>query len=292
MYKYLLLLLLFFSLRASSQTNANEAKAAYLLAEESYGKGDMKSTLEYLDDASVKLGSANAKILYLKIMAERELANKDTAYISKLASSINNFEKAPDSKDFNEEKTLEVMKIKLQLNKDIAQKRKAEDQNRLIVSGMKAFAAEHTDWPLGATLEELKVKHPAMFAPIKKKQESYATTATELGLVYTFPNVKLGVNNLYLKNGRLVGYSETLLDITNDDVNYSKGKEVVEAVLKKLNDQLKTEPVASPSNIQDGEFITNEWRSGQNILSLTKLLQLFNGWRISKITLFFYHPSN
>ncbi len=111
----------FFLLACTSvtgQTSALEARAAYLLAEESYGKGDMHSTLQYLNDAVAKLGAPNAKILYLKVMSLKELTNKDTRYGSKLDAAVADFEKAPDIADFNEEKSLEVIKIKMERNKE------------------------------------------------------------------------------------------------------------------------------------------------------------------------------
>src|SRR3569623_972368 len=103
MLKYLLFLLccIFFNVTSFAQTNQEEAKAAYLLAEESYAKGDMKSTVQYLDEAGNKLGSVNAKILYLKIMAKRELANRDQSYFAKLDSTIALFQKLPEASTFN-----------------------------------------------------------------------------------------------------------------------------------------------------------------------------------------------
>lgn len=102
---------------ASAQTNSLEAKAAYLLAEESYGKGDMSAAIQYLDEASSKLGKPNAKILYLKIMALKELSAKDKTVSEQLATSITAFEKAPDFASFNEEKVLEVIKLKMELKR-------------------------------------------------------------------------------------------------------------------------------------------------------------------------------
>src|SRR5688572_6813702 len=92
-----------------------EAKAAYLLAEEDFNAGKYESTISYLNKAVEKIGAANAKILYLKIMAEKELLRKDTSFLLKLNESIAAFEKAPDVASFNEDKYLEVVKLKLQL---------------------------------------------------------------------------------------------------------------------------------------------------------------------------------
>lgn len=112
-----------------AQTNAAEAKVAYLLAEESYGKGDYKSALEFLQQAREALGGSNCKVLYLQIMATRELYAKDTSNNSHLLSLILEFEKSPDYANFNEEKSLEISKLKLLVKSE--QKAAREEQNRL-----------------------------------------------------------------------------------------------------------------------------------------------------------------
>lgn len=48
-----------------SQVNETEAKAAYMLAEENYGKANYPVALTFLKNAKLKLGGANCKILYL-----------------------------------------------------------------------------------------------------------------------------------------------------------------------------------------------------------------------------------
>lgn len=102
---------------SSAQTAVAEVKAAYLLAEEAYASNDYKNALDYLEQCKSKMGRPNSKILYLQIMSEIELANNDPAYYDKALATIGAFEKAPDIEQFNEEKTLEVMKTKLRIKK-------------------------------------------------------------------------------------------------------------------------------------------------------------------------------
>ena len=71
--KKTLLFLLLVTINTYAQTNQNEAIAAYQLAEESYEKGDYKTTLRFLESAKKKLGTSNCKLLYLQIQAETEL---------------------------------------------------------------------------------------------------------------------------------------------------------------------------------------------------------------------------
>lgn len=103
---------------AKAQNAALEAKAAYLLAEEEYNNGKYIDAIKYLDEAAAKLGKRNAKILYLQILSEAELAKFDTAYRTKLLQTIHAFQSTPDAAEFNEEKTLEVAKLKFKTQRE------------------------------------------------------------------------------------------------------------------------------------------------------------------------------
>jgi hypothetical protein len=135
MKQLLLFALLVCSLSNSyAQSSSTDAKAAYLLAEESFAANDWKGTLSYLAECQKKLGTVNSKVLYLQIMAQLELAKTDTTYQNTVLKSITAFEKAPDIKNFNEEKVLEVAKTKLRLNRLAEETQKAreaqEERNR------------------------------------------------------------------------------------------------------------------------------------------------------------------
>jgi|GEM_PF-3518439 hypothetical protein len=171
MKKYLLIVavLLVYS-AATAQSNPNEAKAAYLLAEESYEKGDYKSAIAFLLQARDALGSANCKMLYLQVMATKELYAKDTSANSKLLPLILEFEKSPDYTDFNEEKKLEITKLKLLVKNDMqaarersdAETRSKEAENKLKMEREKNMSDVANQWaPLGITLSELDSAKPA-----------------------------------------------------------------------------------------------------------------------------------
>lgn len=114
---FLLISILLLNFSGYSQSSATEAKAAYLLAEESFAANDFKGAISYLEECQKKMGAANSKMLYLQIMAQLELAKTDAAYNEQVLKSIQSFEKAKDIKDFNEDKVLEVTKTKLRLNR-------------------------------------------------------------------------------------------------------------------------------------------------------------------------------
>lgn len=168
--KILLICLLCFSVQAiQAQSNAAEAKAAYLLAEESYGKGDYKSALEFLQQAREALGGNNCKVLYLQIMATRELYAKDTSLNSKLLPLIFAFEKSADYADFNEEKSLEITKLKLLVKKEMrtaqeqadAGNKQRDTENRRRAETEKQVSDLVNKWGrFGISLDEADAAHP------------------------------------------------------------------------------------------------------------------------------------
>lgn len=147
---------------AFAQDAQAEAKAAYLLAEESFGKGDYKTTLEFLKQAREALGAPNCKMLYLEIMTTRELYAKDSTLNSRLMALITEFEKSPDYATFNEEKSLEITKLKLLAKKEIkAAADKAALDAITKVAQEKNFMEIVNRWgKFGISLDEVDKAHP------------------------------------------------------------------------------------------------------------------------------------
>lgn len=143
-------LLAMYSSKGNAQNNTMEAKAAYLLAEEEFSAGKYENCVRYLDSAAAKLGSTNAKILFLKILSFEFLSKKDPSRIPQLINTINAFEKSPDVSSFNEEKQLEVMKLKLKLARI---KPLSELENKLYTF------FEVTGWRIGANVAEMQELH-------------------------------------------------------------------------------------------------------------------------------------
>ena len=106
-------ILLTYQLTFGQTAAQSEAKAAYLLAEEAFAANDWKGTIDYLQQCKKLMRTANSKILYLQVMTTAEMAKVNPAYYDSVQSSIAAFEKAPDVSKFNEDKVLEVMKLKL-----------------------------------------------------------------------------------------------------------------------------------------------------------------------------------
>lgn len=204
---FVFLLMLFFG-PLYSQVNETEAKAAYMLAEENYGKANYPVALTFLKNAKLKLGGANCKILYLQIQIESELAKTQRNYRDSLWQTIAAFQTSPDIKDFNEDKVLEVVKMKLEMEqkgieeRDQKEKRMTDSLNKEKLFGDFSFTA---DWEIGQTLEDAGKKHPDFFR---------RTSSEKSGL---FPGLKLisskDVTNLSVyvnDNKKIVGFRSNM----------------------------------------------------------------------------------
>ena len=257
------LLLLALSFKTYAQADM-EAKAAYLLAEEKYGKGDMKATLEYLDEAAAKLGSANAKILYLKIMAQRELANKDQRYLAKLDSTINLFQNSPDAKTFNEDKALEIMKLKLELKRELARIPSAKDAAAMAAAGIKLYESEHPDWPLGAPIKTIKDQHGNLFKIFTAVNNSQGTS-------YVNVDATSGTSVFSFRNGRLFRYQEKYFDYKNDDLEHTKGKAALIPVLETFRKKFGYLPIPQILDQPQNSKLYSEsylWKDGDKTVTL------------------------
>jgi tetratricopeptide (TPR) repeat protein len=193
-----------------AQSASAEAKAAYLLAEEEFSGGKYADAIAYLDEATAKLGNANAKILYLKIMALRELAQQDEEKLEPLKKAITAFEKAPDFSSFNEEKQLEVMKLKLKLSKDgtlgkSVSALEASVYSRLGISG----------WQVGVKLEDMKTAHPDYFS---RATRTPMGDTMEVYMIISEQNF-----GVVVKKGMVFAISKALNANEADDASFSKG---------------------------------------------------------------------
>lgn len=175
-------LMLIFMQPLYSQVNETEAKAAYMLAEENYGKANYPAALSFLKNAKAKLGGANCKILYLQIQIESELAKTQRNYQDSLLKTITAFQTSPDIKEFNEDKVLEVVKMKMEMEQKGIEEKELNERKATDSAFKEKFFREFsltTDWEFGQTLEEAEKKHANFFR---------RTSSEKSGL---FPGLKL-----------------------------------------------------------------------------------------------------
>ncbi len=162
MKKKLLLLLLYiapFCLLA--QKSETEAMAAYLLSEESYATGDYSAAIKFLEKAEEKLGGTNSKLLFLKIQIETELYKKDKSYYDRIMRTISDFQTAPDIRNFNKDKVLEIVKMKMamesQREEQMRVTKKLREEREKNEANFKNFSFE--GWHLNVDLEDLKISN-------------------------------------------------------------------------------------------------------------------------------------
>jgi hypothetical protein len=229
---------------SNAQSNAIEAKAAYLLAEESYGKGDMRAALDYIGEATTKLGSANAKLSYLKIMILKEMSVKDTGALSKLDNAILEFEKAPDVADFNEEKTLEIIKIKLE--------RTQKTTAAAAMNQQMATYQEKLGWYIGMSIDSMIVLHKSKFdAYFKDKPKMNGKLNPNENLVF-WANGNIS-ELLGIQQGKLFTYTRYLDIYSNETANFEHSKQAEKAIMDDLKNHFGfiPEPAATTTALPE-----------------------------------------
>ena len=194
-----------------SQMNITEAKAAYILAEENYGKANYPLALTFLKNAQRSLGGSNCKILYLQIQIEKEISKIQINYRDSLIKTISAFQVSPDIKDFNEDKILEVIKMKIELEQVVAgekliiKEKKLADSIRLVTDSINKVEKISTLFSfgrdvLGQPLELAQKKIPKYF--IKTKVEtSNIFTNLEIIISEAEPKFAFYVNS----NKKIIG---------------------------------------------------------------------------------------
>jgi hypothetical protein len=201
--------LIFALINCYAQSSNAEAKAAYMLAEEEFAAGKYAASIFYLEVAATKLKGANAKIMYLKIMALSELVKTNSDSLQSLNNAISAFEKTPDFSTFNEDKQIEVMKLKMKLGREAKFGREISAIEAMVYLKMQIIG-----WQLGNTLEETKKAHPDYFLKAAKTQLNKE--------IETYSSDRKDVNAIFTKE-KLTALSKDLLFMSNDNASYSAG---------------------------------------------------------------------
>lgn len=261
---------------ALAQNNALEAKAAYLLAEEEFNNGKFENAIKYLDEAGAKLGSPNAKILYLKILAEAELAKKDTGYIIKVLRTIDAFQIAPDIADFNEDKALEISKLKFRLKEA---RNLALEQQRKKLEYDSVFSQVAVDnWKIGLPLEEAEKLDERFFKKAKRsvsgnnlsfvgkqQQRDYYTAHRNL-------QEKNGIFQLQFVDNRLTYFYK--IWILEGDDKFTRTNELIKSITSQVMLEPKIDSTTTTELVNKGDLqintttITYSWMSDNKRIAL------------------------
>lgn len=307
-----------------------EAKAAYELAEDAYSKANYKSALTFLQQVKTSLGTTNCKILFLEIMATQELLAKDTSRNAKLMALVTAFEKSPDYIDFNQEKKLEVTKLKLLLRSEQAVVQQALDsvkeaRERRLRSRTTAHKQALIDnaqarGPFNITLDDLdntnpkwKVKNWKVYK-VSPTVDLYHNDVTEFDSAsFPFPAIKknakhylMAVCGVYVKEGRVIGYLEMLnnweLTVTGAESYYKSQLDIWGIIPKSLNEGYLLDPIVTTIPISGATATRYLFTEGKYGVMVEEMHASKGGGGMTKmmITRFFnptdketttYHPS-
>lgn len=241
---FILLYLTLFIHPSFSQVNDAEARAAYLLAEEYYGKADYPTALKYIESAKKSLTRTNCKILYLQIYIEKELYNQIEKKLTDeinahsmatlgsekypLAGPIRNlikkkesileiietFQNAPDLKSFNEEKITEILKIKLDTKRAIEENTLWLTQEEKYENNFRNYGEYNStlNFKLGQTLEDAKVKNPLFF------KKTISGTDNECNTCQLIKSEQYPSNSVYIKGNIIIGFRNELKEYNKVDL--------------------------------------------------------------------------
>ena len=306
MNKLILTLIFLFSAQISTyaQSNQIEAKAAYLLAEESFAAGDYTATLEYLKKATKSLGATNSKLLYLQIQAELEIYKTDRSYYDQIIKSISDFQNSADVNSFTEEKIIEIAKTKMFLidereqetknNEEVEHKKKQQDLN-------------FENWgfgslPFGVTLDELKNTHGSerIFKDeLKNRLDKYtgytlhysSDVSIPSNYKNRFPFPKKGfLDEVYgiLTTDNIVKGYRMIVYRTNESMKipYSQFDDQVKSLVKGTSERVGFNPQYTKGKIQFNGFInwgTYSWFKNDKAINIVieDHYQSENNWNTS-----------
>lgn len=313
-----MLLLFVLSNQIYAQNKQNEAIAAYQLAEENFEKGNYQSALDYLESAKMNFGKANSKMLYLQVYIENELYKKEQLPYETILKTIASFEKAPDIKTFNNDKKLEISKLKLTLANIEKERAKIQKENEEKEKKFDDYAYE--GWPFNLSFKELQLvnKDSIIFTEklrnFKNKIKNHDYYVSKKNVIYDdiygqvnffekagffFPtyakpnsfkqSMLTSVHGFLIRNDKVIGYRKVVLPLTGEysfPKNVSKEKHKI--CLKYIEDNIESyidyfgfKPVINNEYVEYGyqEYI---WKKGYKTVSLyVKNYQLKNGyWEI------------
>jgi hypothetical protein len=275
-----------------AQDKQREAKAAYLLAEESFGKGDYKATLDFLQQTRTSLGAVNCKILFLQIMATREMYAKDPQVSNRILPLIDEFEKSADYKDFTEEKILEISKLKLLMKlqqKALKEKTDKENTDKAANAVLeKAFEEVHSSLgPFKITQEELarqKSEWEIGNWKFSKKIKLYLAPGIEVNTVNPSENFPFFAADKDLKNktisfyidpaglirqySSILVYTDKKMNSLTPEASLKEADAVIEAYKKKLGVEPRVETIEQRFDRFRASLTIYSWHRapGRNIL--------------------------
>ncbi len=283
----------FVATNVCAQSNPVEAKAAYLMAEESYAKADYSAAMKYIQQAKKSLGMSNCKILFLEIMVGRELFVKDQGGLDKTVEMIKVFEKSEDYPDFNEDKKIEISKLKLLIEKDYSDLKEKKARYAREAAELHAreevFNKEHARFgPLFISIGKLDSLHPELNIKEWKRRKKFGTYAPrwvsiDAGLTPSeaSPFCAVDKGSDFKDKIAVIFAYESIMEYTSVLVYNEKGKSGEDEALLEIGRiitayqiRLGFAPVVTESHLSDrgkGNHTTYTWIMGNKKIQLHRL---------------------
>jgi hypothetical protein len=279
---------------AISTADANEAKAAYMLAEESYVKKDYRTALDYLQQVKTLLGTTNCKVLYLQIFVTRELNVRNPRASEVLLPLITEFEEAPDYKDFNEDKILAITKFKLMLKMEQRALKAKDDSIRIVrdteAALEKAMSKILSRYPaLDITYAELDANYPEMNIRKWKSNKTYASVIMSPNMDYDFTKERYPFGKIeeefdYTKSFvsfqvNVTGVQKTfsyagILVYTDKNINRGSVKSAMaeaDAIIEQYTREMGKPTIPVDQDSKDQHYTVYRWKSKNKQLDICKL---------------------
>lgn len=269
--KLLTLLLLLLSVAVFAQ-NDLKARIEYEDAETAFANKEYEIVLSQLEKAKQILGKENSKILYLQILTERRLADRDTSYFSKVTTTIKRFEKLPDYKMFPEEKRAEIYRLYSKLESEKNTVIDKINDTKALEDNFKKYS--YQDWPIGIPLDELKLlKKDSFFfrhktKAVKKPNEYFGFQVVQLHTWDTGMMVSEGLQSVYLDGSNLVkGYKTTFKQgYYKGTLSQSTLDQIIEPIVNELSSLFGFSPKKSKQSSDTDKY---EWSNGNKSVIIT-----------------------
>jgi hypothetical protein len=264
------------------------AKLKFEEAEEAFENNNVELTVTKLKEVEAILKSTNPKILYLQILSQSKLIEKDPLkdwlLLKNTRILADNYLKDYESLPDNEDKYREIYKTSELLKNYPATVQAFSDQKSKIEVAGQVKEANELDkqkkadedfmsfvffkgYKSGLTLEEAKIEYHDFFKKALKRKNGV--------------NAEIYINkedmtlNLFVKNGKLAGNSGKLIEPIFDDGDFTIGSKKISDIVNDLTSRFNLNPTTTVHKYDQNNFKYNtstfNWAKNGKTIIITYL---------------------
>jgi hypothetical protein len=267
------------------------AKLKFEEAEEAFVNNNFELTISKLKEVETLLKSTNPKILYLQILSQAKIIEKnpqnDYYILENARNSCQKYLIEYENLSDNEDKYRDIYKASEKLKVYPLSIQAFDEQKKQIVFAEEAketaelstnkkadedFAAFtfFQGYKSGLALEQAKLESPAFFKSASK---------TKLGIQENYNN-KDGTLQLIVKSGKLAGNSGKLMEVLSDDANFTLGIKKNSDIVNNLTSLFNLNPTKTIQNYDQDGFKLNTttftWTKNGKSIIITYKQQSFS----------------